>query len=230
MATSKGTVVVEISGKVLSQDSGINLDNLRPVFEVISLLQQQEYQPILILGCENFQEVIKYDSLGIDRFYRDLSDRLLSLVNGVVIYDQLNKSNYDSVLLTDFESTIEEVTEKYLPELANKYLQEGKLVLYMGGVENGLYDVDLSASLRSAELKAVALVKLTDEVRILQGPEKGAVSYSYEQAIALPQDLPIRKSSISLCAHNRMPIIVISPDSLQSINPLEVNDEVTVYF
>ncbi|GHV06183.1 uridylate kinase [Clostridia bacterium] len=204
-----GRILLKLSGEALGKpDDTFDFDTLERVCGVIKRVVDAGVQTALVVGGGNIWR--GRAGAAMDRTRADQMGMLATVINALAIADTLERlgvaADVQSALRTD-------AAEPFNRSRAVKSLEDGRVVIFAGGLGNPFFTTDTAAILRGAEINAdaVLLAKNIDGVYSAD-PKKdaGAVKYdtiTYERA--LDEKLGVTDLTASaLGLTNRVPLYV----------------------
>jgi uridylate kinase len=146
-----------------------------------------------------------------------------TLMNGIILAQTLQNLGCRSTLLSCIP--VGEFIQTYSQEKAKRALQQGEIVIFVGGTGHPFFTTDTAASLRALEIEAEVLLKATKVDGVYSAdPKKVASANRYDEITfteALEKNLQVMDATaISLCRENNLPIVVF--DMYQKNNLLKV--------
>jgi uridylate kinase len=220
-------ILLKISGEMLmgKQPFGIDPEACRQLVAPLQSLLSAGVQVGLVIGGGNIFRGIKLESLGIARSPADQMGMLATLMNGVALQQVLENAGCPTHVLSALDCP--KVAESYTWKKALNYLQEGQLVIFVGGTGNPYFTTDTAAAMRAGEIQADILLKATKVDGIytkdpLKNPE--ATKYdtlSYSQMLAEKLEV-MDATSVALCRSNRTPIFVFNMRHLTNGGMMQV--------
>lgn len=158
-------ILLKISGEALlgKEPSGIDPIALKSFCERIISLHEKGYEIALVVGAGNiFRGMQQKNGLKIERTPADQMGMLATLINGVAIKDVLDSFNYPTTIMSALDCP--QIAESYQWHKAIKKIQEGNLLLFVGGTGHPYFTTDTAAALRACEIKADIFLKCTMHV------------------------------------------------------------------
>ena len=113
----------------------------------------------VVIGGGNIYRGAQVTGLDIPRLQGDYMGMLATAINGMALQSALEKRGAPTRLLSSL--AIEQVGEPYAPQKANRHLEQGRLVIIVGGLGRAYFTTDSAASLRALEIGADILLKGT---------------------------------------------------------------------
>lgn len=164
-SSSYRRVLLKISGEALMGDLsyGVSQDSALLVAQKISELQTHGYKVGVVIGGGNiFRGIQQSASMGMKRSAADQVGMLATLINGTILNQALQKVGCSVQMLSALDCPA--VAEKYQWERAMRYLDEGRVILFVGGTGHPYFTTDTCAALRACEMGADILLKATTRV------------------------------------------------------------------
>ena len=166
----------------------------------------------IVVGGGNFVRGGRSKWQRIDRLTADRIGMVSTVINGLLLGQWLANQGVSSRVLTAIE--MGQTIEPYSSERAVAYLEEGCVVIFVGGTGCPYFSTDTAAALRAAELGAGVLVKATNVDGVFSADPKAALdAVRYDRLTygeAIERDLRVMDhAALSLCRDNNIPIIVL---------------------
>lgn len=207
-------ILLKISGEALS-DGNANIHGAS-----VDKLSKQIAQIVatgvglgVVVGGGNIWRGRTNDSM--DRATADYIGMLATVMNGLALGESLNACGVDNRVVSSF--AIDKVAETYFLPNVNRYLDEGKVVIFVGGTGSPYFSTDTAASLRACEIHADALVCLKAVDGIYDSDPKTNPraqkfeEISYDKVIA--DDLKaLDLTAIAMCREFGVKVITIGKD------------------
>lgn len=216
-------VLIKLSGEALfgGHSEATSSELYQAITHEIKQLTHQGIQVALMVGGGNIFRGVKAAALGMPRIPSDHIGMVATLLNGLLLQQSFSLISCASKVLSAFPCS--DFVESYRYDQAITYLEEGKVVIFVGGTGLPYVSTDTAAALRAIEIKADILLKATKVDGIYDkdpkqfSDAKRFSSISYQEMIASrlhAMDLP----SVALCMDNHLPILVFdifAPNSLK---------------
>lgn len=150
-------ILLKISGEALSDGHiNINGESTTNVAMQIKQIVATGVQLGVVIGGGNIWRGRTIDSM--DRATADYIGMLATVMNGLALGEALTACGVDNRVVSSF--AIDKVAETYFLPKVNQYLEEGKVVIFVGGTGSPYFSTDTAASLRACEIHADALICL----------------------------------------------------------------------
>jgi uridylate kinase len=208
-------ILIKLSGEVLAGEGGVGINPaaLREMAEEIQGLRGLEVEVAVVIGGGNLIRGAQAAEYDLERVTADQLGMLTTIINGLALQDALERRGNP----TSVQSAVPvgEMVTPYVRSNALKDLEEGKVVIFVGGTGNPYFTTDTAASLRALEIGAEIILKATKVDGVydcdpLENP--AAVKFdtiSYQQV--LQRRLRVMDATaISLCMEHQLPLVVFN--------------------
>lgn len=227
-------VLLKLSGAAMRGDleSGIDfgwLDAL--VSGPIKTLVADGAQIGVVIGGGNILRGAEAEKSGVavDRAVLDDLGMLSTVMNSLALCGALEGHGISVRVLS--ATPMDKIADYYTRDRARALLDDGVVTIMAGGTGNPYFTTDTAAALRGAEIGADALLKATDVDGVYdRDPKKyaDAVRYarlSYDEAIERRLKV-MDLTAFSICREQRLPIIVLSLDPLDTVARLMRGEDI----
>lgn len=128
-------VLLKLSGEALLGKKGASIDAKKLAFYADELGKALSLgvSIAVVIGGGNIYRGAQATDLDIPRVQGDYMGMLATAINGIALQNALEKRGIATSLLSSL--AIEQVGESYTPHKATKYLEQGRLVIIVGGWE-----------------------------------------------------------------------------------------------
>lgn len=217
-------ILLKLSGEALQGEQlGIHSAHLDRVTDEIGPLLKMGVQVALVIGGGNLIRGIDFSSTGFDRVTADQMGMLATVINGLALRDAFDQKSIPATMMSAL--AIPGVVEGYDRRVAIEKLQQGKVVIFVGGTGNPLVTTDSAAALRGIEVNADIIIKATKVDGVFAAdPLKNPKAERYESLTydeVLEQRLGVMDlNAILLCKDRHLPLRVFNmniPGALQRI-------------
>lgn len=150
-------ILIKISGEALA-DGGENISS-KSAMRLANQLKEiaaTGAQIGVVIGGGNLWRGRAIDTM--DRATADYIGMLATVMNGLTLGEALTACGVENRVVSSF--AIDKVAETYFLPNVKEYLQEGKIVIFVGGTGSPYFSTDTAASLRACEIHADAMVCL----------------------------------------------------------------------
>ncbi len=213
--TSSKRVLLKISGEALMGlgDFGLQQEACHDLGLAIKEVHEKGVQLGIVMGGGNIFRGIQAKKFGFEQTPADHVGMLATCINGLVLQQTLLVLGCKVKVMSALP--FNGIMENYSWLMANEYLENGVIVIFVGGTGNPYFTTDTAAALRASEIRADILLKGTKVDGVYdKDPMKfsGAKKYSklsYEDA--LTQKLNVMDATaVALCRENKIPIYVFN--------------------
>ncbi|MDR1425689.1 MAG: UMP kinase [Rickettsiales bacterium] len=231
-------VLFKVSGEILMGDKSFGYDAnimLRLVDEV-SRMYKLGMQLCLVIGGGNiFRGVPRANSNSesmIDRVNADYMGMLATVMNGIALQNFLNHANIPVEMQSAL--AIEKVCGGYNRKQALEHIEDGKVVLFVGGTGNPFFTTDTASVLRASEMHCDVVLKGTqvdgvysEDPKIFPEAERYK-SITFDDVLSKNINI-MDQTAFALAKSNGIPIIIfklMGEDSVVDI--LSARDKYTL--
>jgi uridylate kinase len=208
-------IVIKLSGEVMTGEGGAGIEPaaLRGVAEEIRELRGLGVEMALVVGGGNLIRGAQTADDNIERVTADQLGMLSTIMNGLALRDVLEKRGVS----TSVQSAVAVGTmvTPYERAHALRELNEGKVVIFVGGTGNPYFTTDTAASLRALEIGAEIILKATKVDGVYDSDpveNSAAVKFdhiSYQEVLQMRLRV-IDATAISLCMDHQLPLVVFN--------------------
>lgn len=208
-------VLLKLSGEALLGKSsmGIDADILAAIAEEIGEIADLGVQLGIVVGGGNFFRGLQASREGMKRTSADYIGMLATVMNGLAIQNALEVNGISARVQSALR--IHEVAEPFETRVALEHLEEGIVVIFVGGTGNPFFTTDTAACLRALEIQADVILKATKVDGVYdRDPVKHSDALFFEHisySEVMTRNLKVMDSTaVSMCRDNNMPIIVFN--------------------
>ncbi len=208
-------VLLKISGESLSGAGGhgYSSDEVASIVARISEAVKAGAEIALVVGAGNLWRGLAGAKGGMDRVSADYMGMLATIMNALCLRDAFRSSG----LACEVHSAVPvpPFVKQFDRDAACKELSAGGLVVFAGGTGSPFFTTDTTAALRALETGCGALLKATKVNGVYTADpmkDKSATRYetiSYQEALSKRLGV-MDAAAFSLCADNKLPIIVFN--------------------
>ncbi len=213
-------VLLKLSGEALAGETkhGVNAETINNVCDRIKELVELGVEVAIVVGGGNFWR--GKNGHNMDRTTSDYMGMLATCMNGLALQDTLEAKGVPARLQTAIE--MRTIAEQYVKRKAEKHLENGKVVIFSGGIGSPFFTTDTAAALRAAEIGANAiLVGKTIDGVYSDDPKINPNAVKFDEITymdVLNRNLKVMDSTaISLCKDNNIPLIVFALDEPENM-------------
>lgn len=195
------------------QKYGVDPDACNKIALSIQELISLGIQVGVVIGGGNIFRGMKGVSSGMQRTPADQIGMLATLMNGIALNQAFEKIKCESRIMSAIACDV--MGESYSWKKALKYLEQGIVLIFVGGTGNPYFTTDSAAALRALEIEAQVLLKATkvdgiynkDPMKHTDAQKFDRITYSE----VLKNQLEVMDATaIALCRENRIPIRVFN--------------------
>jgi uridylate kinase len=208
-------VLVKLSGEALMGANGYGIDVgvLNRIAADVVEASDLGIKLCLVVGGGNIYRGLTGAADGMDRVSGDYMGMLATVLNGLALGHALESKGHPARVMSAIP--LPSICEPFVRPRALAHLDDGKLLVFVGGTGNPFFTTDTAAALRAAEMGCDALLKATQVDGVYDAdPEKSPAARRYDALSyddVLRQDLRIMDgAAIALARDNGIPIIVFS--------------------
>lgn len=209
-------ILLKLSGESLMGDSS---DSVHPETVEFILKQVKEVVALgvkvgLVIGGGNFfRGVAGSDKLGIQRANADTMGMLATVMNGILLRDSFNSHGIEAKIFSAFP--IGSFIKGYNRDSMLKRIDNGEVVIFVGGTGSPYFTTDSGAALRGLEMNADLLIKATKVDGVYSAdPKKDPNAVKYDSLSfndAITNNLGVMDmAAFALCRENNLNIKVCS--------------------
>lgn len=154
-------ILLKLSGEALQGDNlfGIDPSKLTRVSTEIANVIKQGVQVSLVIGGGNLIRGADLYTTGFDRVTADQMGMLSTVINGLALRDALERKGMSVLVMSAI--AVPGLVDFYDRMKAKAALQQGTVVIFVGGTGNPLVTTDTAAALRGIETGADIVIKAT---------------------------------------------------------------------
>lgn len=213
MSIAYKRVLIKLSGEAIAGEDkfGVNDDMTLNVARQIKEIVDRDVQVAIVVGGGNFFR--GRNGGNIDRATADYMGMLATVMNALALQDSLLSIGCDAKTLTAIE--MRDLAEGYSRRKALDYLEDGKVVIFGGGIGSPFFSTDTAAALRAAEMDAevILLAKNIDAVYSADPKEDPSATRFTELTYMdiIEKDLKVMDlTAATLCRDNKIKIYVFA--------------------
>jgi uridylate kinase len=208
-------LLLKLSGEALmgDDDYGINMQTARQYAEEIATASKKGVQIAIVVGGGNIFRGMTGAAKGMDRASADYMGMLATVMNGLALEGVLKEFGVEVVVMSAIPMPT--VCEPYVRNHALDHLNNGKIVIFVGGTGNPYFTTDTASTLRAIEMNCDCLAKATQVDGVYTAdPKKDPSAERYETLdydTILAKDLKIMDgAAIALARDNNLPLVIFS--------------------
>jgi uridylate kinase len=208
-------ILLKVSGEALAGKRGYGLDpvSLDVLSRELDAVHRAGIQAALVVGGGNILRGVRASAEGMDRVTSDSIGMLATIINGLALKDALGKIGISATIQS--ARAVEELAEPVTIREALNNLNDGKMVIFVGGTGNPFFSTDTAASLRAAQIGAEVILKGTKVDGVFDGdPLKNPSCKKFDTITfdeVLSRGLQVMDATaIAMCRENNIPIVVFN--------------------
>jgi len=199
----------------MAGDEGMGIEPaaLRGLAEEIKALRGLDVEIAVVIGGGNLIRGTQATAYDLERVTADQVGMLTTIINGLALRDILEKRGVP--VLVQSALPVGGMVNPYVHSHSLRALQEGKVVIFVGGTGNPFFTTDTAAALRALEIGAEIILKATkvdgvyDADPITNPAAEKFDRISYQDV--LQKNLRVMDATaISLCMDHHLPVVVFN--------------------
>jgi uridylate kinase len=196
-----------------SQKFGCDPDTTLKIAKTIKQVVDLGSQVSIVVGGGNIFRGIKGVTQGLERTPSDHIGMLATMINGLALQQALHAIACESIVMSAIPCDL--IAETYNWKKALQNLDQGRVVIFVGGSGNPYFTTDTAAALRALEMKAEIVMKATKVSGVYdKDPLKYTDAVMFDQisySDVLMKKLEVMDATaIALCRENSLPIRVFN--------------------
>ena len=221
-------VLLKLSGEQLggAGESGIDADFMKQLaLDIKDVAGETGVQIGLVIGGGNIARGTEVAARGVDEVSGHYMGMLGGLINGLAFTDMLDSAGQAANLMSKLQIEGATGAEPFNRRVAKRYLDEGRVVVLVGGSGKPFFTHDSAAVLAALELGCEVVLKATkvdgvynkDPMKNLDA--KKFDSLSHVEALQNPNINVMDNAALALAMDNSLPIIVfeLSKENLKKV-------------
>lgn len=224
-------ILLKLSGEALQGDHvfGIDPAKLVRVSTEISNVTKLGVQVALVIGGGNIIRGADLYTTGFDRVTADQLGMLATIMNGMALRDVFQKKSMGVQVYSAL--AVPGLVDFYDRTKAKHALENGDVVIFVGGTGNPLVTTDSAAALRGIETEVDLVLKATKVDGVFAAdPIKNPKAERYSQLTydqVLEQRLGVMDlNSILLCRDHNLPLRVFNMNKQNALLRIVLGDDV----
>ncbi len=207
-------VLLKLSGEALlgDQDYGIDYKACQEIAQTIKEIRNKGIEIAIVIGGGNIFRGSHATQFGFERTPADHIGILATCINGLALHQVFHAIGVKTRVMSS--RNFDDIIEPYNWSQAQSYLEDGVIVIFVGGTGNPYFTTDTAAALRASEMGAEVLLKATkvdgvyDKDPTTHKNAKRFDCLSYEQVLSL--DLKVMDApAVAMCRDNHIEIRVV---------------------
>lgn len=207
-------VILKLSGEALSinSTSSFHQETVNNIILQVKDIIKHNIQVSIIVGGGNFWRGRSSNS-NMDRCVSDQIGMMGTMMNALYLADSFRQFDVDATIMTPF--SISTFSEVYSKPKAMKYLNQGKVIIFAGGIGHPYFSTDTVTALRAAELEADVILfaknidGVYDKDPAIHSDAKKFDTISCDEIIKRNLNV-IDISAASICSEQKIPLLIFS--------------------
>jgi uridylate kinase len=224
-------VLLKLSGEALQGDDSSSIDpnKLTSVGTEISNITKLGVQVALVIGGGNFIRGADLYTTGVDRVTADQMGMMATIINGLALRDAFERQAIPVQIMSAI--AVPGLVDIYNRTKAKNALQQGNVIIFVGGTGNPLVTTDSAAALRGIEIGADIVIKATKVDGVfaadpIKNPKaERYTSLTYDEVIK--QRLGVMDlNAILLCKDHNLPLRVFDMYKQNALKQIVLGEDV----
>jgi len=208
-------IVIKLSGEVMAGDEGMGIEPaaLRELTEELNELRDLGVEVAVVIGGGNLIRGAQSAAYNLERVTADHVGMLATIINGLALRDTLEKGGIPAIIQSALP--VGEIVTLAVRSHCLRALQEGKVVIFVGGTGNPYFTTDTAAVLRALEIGAEIVLKATKVDGVYDAdPLKHTAAVKFDRISyhdVLQRNLQVMDATaITLCMEHQLPVAVFN--------------------
>lgn len=209
------TVLIKLSGESLSGENGhgFDFDYIRQICRKIKKIRDNGIRVAIVCGGGNFMR--GRDAKEMDRETADYIGMMATIMNSLALKDVFTKLGCEVYNQSGLSISIVDDIDKVKIQEA---LDNGKIVIFGGGIGKPYYSTDTGAAMRAKDANADMIIKLTNVDGVYdKDPNKYRDAVMYDEVTfdeVIEKKLGVMDlSAMEICRDNNIEIVVTNIDN-----------------
>ncbi len=151
-------VILKISGEALKEKDNVSHNKLQMILETIRILQKNQHKVAIVVGGGNFFRGREHPEMY--KVTADTIGMLGTVMNALYIKDFLEQNDCANVVTTPF--VFPNLLDNYGDEFLKKLFDQGKVVIFGGGIGKSGFSTDSGTVLAANKVSADLIIKMTN--------------------------------------------------------------------
>jgi uridylate kinase len=208
-------VLLKLSGEAFAgqQDFGLEPAATRDIASKVASAHSTGVDICVVVGGGNIMRGAIAADAGLDRVTADNIGMLATVQNALALQEALESLGVVTRVQTAI--AMAQVAEPFIRRRAIRHLEKGRVVIFAAGTGNPYFSTDTAAVLRALEIRAEAVLKATNVDGVYdKDPRKNPDAHRFaylDYDYCIENRLGVMDmTAFTLCAENRLPIVVFS--------------------
>lgn len=206
-------ILLKLSGEALmgKSDDIFDKNTVNSIINQIKQVHELNVKIGIVIGGGNIFRGASGPALGLERTNADYMGMLATVMNGIALRDFLNNVGIKSRVYSAI--AVANIVKGYNRDSMLKNLDDGHVVIFVGGTGNPFFSTDSGAALRAIEMKADLLIKATKVDGVYDcDPQENLTATKYHKLSfdeAITHNLKVMDmAAFDLCRTNKVNIEV----------------------
>ncbi len=227
-----GRVLIKLSGEALmgALEYGTDPERIAAIARQVAHVRARDVEIAIVVGGGNIFRGLAAQAAGMDRATGDYMGMLATVLNALALQDALEKEGCPTRVQSAIP--ISEVAEPYIRRRAMRHLEKGRVVIFAAGTGNPFFTTDTAAALRATEMHAEVILMAKNGVEGVYSAdpaldERAEFLPELTHMEAVERRLRVMDATaLTLCAENRLPIVVFNMADEQNIDRIVCGERV----
>lgn len=225
-------VLLKLSGEALKANDD-NVIDPSVIFEIakeVKAIHELGVEVAIVVGGGNIWRGKIASGLGMDRSTADYMGMLATMMNGLAISDGLSHEGIANRVMSSIEAN--RVAEPYIRGRALKHIENGKVLIFVGGTGSPYFSTDTASCLRAAEINADVILMAKNYVDGVYDSDpkvnEDAVKFdnlTYDEMVAKELEV-MDLTAVTMGKENNIPIVVFNLNEPGNILRVIKGDEI----
>ena len=216
-------ILLKLSGEALQGAQGYGIDSNFLAFlakKIVHLVQAEKLEVVIVIGGGNIFRGIELEAGGFDRVTGDYMGMMGTIINWLAIGEAIEHEWVPVRVMSAIPT--HRVAEDFIRRRALRHIEQGRVVICVGGSGNPYFTTDSCAILRALELQCDVVVKGTKVDGIYdKDPKKHEDAVRHDSLHiheVMQQDIRVMdQSAIAMAKDEEMPIYVCRIEDIDKI-------------
>ncbi len=208
-------ILLKLSGEALSGKRGYGFDStaIETISRQVKEVHDLGIETAVVIGGGNIFRGLEASAEGMNRVTADQMGMLGTMINGLALQDSLEKTGVTVRVLSS--RSVDELVEPFSRRQTLGYLEQGHIVIFVGGTGNPFFSTDTAASLRAAQIGADVILKGTKVDGVYDGdpvtdpPARKFDTITFDEVLNLGLKV-MDSTAIAMCRDNNIPVVVFN--------------------
>jgi len=225
-------VLVKLSGEALmgALDYGTDPERIAAIARQVAHVHARGVEIAIVVGGGNIFRGLAAQAGGMDRATGDYMGMLATVLNALALQHAFEKEGVPTRVQSAIP--ISEVAEPYIRRRAMRHLEKGRVVIFAAGTGNPFFTTDTAAALRATEMHAEVILMAKNGVEGVysadpaQDPAAEFIPEITHMAAVERRLRVMDATALTLCAENRLPIVVFNMADERNIDRIVCGERV----